>query len=81
MAVYQPSSRRKRSGRKCAPVSVAYSMMSAVESQGKRMFRSEEFLTASPVARFFSRLAAKKSLFNDDDLEEELSYFPLPTEQ
>ena len=43
------------------------------------MFRSEEFLTASPVARFFSRLAAKKSLFNDDDLEEELSYFPLPT--
>ena len=45
------------------------------------MFRSEEFLTASPVARFFSRLAAKKSLFNDDDLEEELSYFPLPTEQ
>jgi len=42
-------------------------MISAVESQGKRMFSSEEFLTASQVAGFFSRLAAKKSLFNDDD--------------
>ena len=36
------------------------------------MFSSEEFLTASQVAGFFSRLAAKKSLFNDDDLEEEI---------
>lgn len=36
------------------------------------MFSSEEFLTTSQVAGFFSRLAAKKSLFNDDDLEEEI---------
>ena len=36
------------------------------------MFGSEELLTASQVAGFFSRLAAKKSLFNDDDLEEEI---------
>lgn len=36
------------------------------------MFSSEEFLTASQVAGFFSRLAAKKSLFSDDDLEEEI---------
>ena len=36
------------------------------------MFSSEEFLTASQIAGFFSRLAAKKSLFNDDDLEEEI---------
>ena len=36
------------------------------------MFSSEELLTASQVAGFFSRLAAKKSLFNDDDLEEEI---------
>ena len=37
------------------------------------MFSSEEFLTASQVAGFFSRLAAKKSLFgNDDDLEEDI---------
>jgi len=48
--------------------SVARSMMSAVESQGKRMFSSEELLTPSQVDGFFSRLAAKKSLFSDDDL-------------
>ena len=36
------------------------------------MFSSEELLTASQVAGFFSRLAAKTSLFNDDDLEEEI---------
>ena len=36
------------------------------------MFSSEEFLTASQVAEFFPRLAAKKSLFNNDDLEEEI---------
>ena len=47
-------------------------MMSAVDSQGKRIFSREEFLIASQVAGFFSRLAAKKSLFNDDDLEEEI---------
>jgi len=35
-------------------------MMSAMELQGKRMFSSEEFLTASQVPGFFSRLAAKK---------------------
>jgi len=55
--------------------------MSAAESQGKRMFSSEEFLTVSQVAGFFSRLAAKKSLFSDDDLKEKLGNFPLPTEQ
>ena len=62
----------ERSGRKSDPVLVARSMMSAMDSQGKRMFSSEEFLTAPQVAGFFSRLAAKKSLFSDDDLEEEI---------
>ena len=63
----------ERSGRKSDPASVASSMMSAVDSQGKRMFSSEEFLTASQVVGFFSRLAAKKSLFgNDDYLEEDI---------
>ena len=62
----------ERSGRKSDPASVARSMMSAVDSQGKQMFSNEEFLTASQVAGFFSRLVAKKSLFNDDDLEEEI---------
>ena len=36
------------------------------------MFSSEEFLTVSQVAGSFSRLAAKKSLLNDDYLEEEI---------
>ena len=47
-------------------------MMSVIDSQGKRMLSSEEFLTAAQVAGLFSRLAAKKSLFSDDDLEEEI---------
>ena len=62
----------ERSGRKSEPASVARSMMSAVDSQRKRIFSSEEFLTAPQVAGIISRLAAKKSLFNDDDLEEEI---------
>ena len=62
----------ERSGRKSDPASAAPSMMSAMDSQDKRMFSSEEFLTASRVAGFFFRLAAKKSLFNVDDLEEEI---------
>ena len=62
----------ERSGRKSDPVLVACSMMSAMDSQGKRMFSSEEFLTAPQVAGFFSRVAAKKSLFGNDDLEEEI---------
>jgi len=62
----------ERSGRKSDPASVAPSMMSAMDSQEKRMSSSEEFLTASRVAGFFFRLAAKKSLFNVDDLEEEI---------
>ena len=37
----------ERSGRKSDPASVAPSMMSAMDSQEKRMFSSEEFLTAS----------------------------------
>ena len=62
-------------GRKSDPASVACSMMSAVpglSAQAKRMFRSEEFLTVSQVAGSFSRLPAKKALFNDYDLEEEI---------
>ena len=39
-------------------------MMSAMDSQEKRMFSNKGFLTASQVAGFFSRL------FNDDDYEE-----------
>ena len=52
----------ERSGRKSDPASVARSMMSSVDLQGKRIFSSEEFLTAPQVAGIISRLAAKKSL-------------------
>ena len=68
----EKSQQGERSGRKSDPASVARSMMPAVDSQEKRMFSGEEFLTASQVAGFFPRLAAKRSLFNDDDLEEEI---------
>ena len=42
-------------GRKNDSASVVRSMISAVDSQGKRMFSSEEFLAASQVTGFFSR--------------------------
>ena len=61
---------------KSDPASVARSMMSAVDPEKKPMFSSEEFLTASQVTGFFSRLVAKKSLFNDDDLVEEIECTP-----
>jgi len=63
---------REQSGQKCDPASVARSMMSVVDSQGKRKFSGEEFLTVPQLAGFFSRLPAKKSLLNDDYLEEEI---------
>ena len=40
------------------------------------MFSNEEFLTASQVDGFFSRLAAKKSLFNNDELKKEMNVPP-----
>ena len=42
-------------GRKNDSASVARSMISAVDSHGKRMFSSEEFLAASQVTGLFSR--------------------------
>ena len=41
---------------------VARSMMTARDETGKRMFSSEEFLTAKQITSFFSRLAAKRNL-------------------
>ncbi|CAH3146238.1 unnamed protein product, partial [Porites lobata] len=46
-------------GQKANPVHVARSMMTARDETGKRMFSSEEFLTAKQITSFFSRLAAK----------------------
>ena len=49
-------------GQKANPVHVARSMMTARDETGKRMFSSEEFLTAKQITSFFSRLAAKRNV-------------------
>ena len=54
------------------PASVAPSMLTAVDSRGNRIFSSEDFLTASQIAGFFSRLASKKTLSAEEDHEEAL---------
>ena len=60
------------SGRKIDPASVARSMLTAVDSRGNRIFSSADFLTASQIAGFFSRLASKKTLSREEDHEEAL---------
>lgn len=45
--------------------------MSARDSDGERLFSSEEFLTSQQIASFFSRLAAKKSLPDDKEDNED----------
>ena len=40
--------------------------MCAKDATGDRLFSSDEFLTATQIAGFFSRLASKKTLENDD---------------
>ena len=52
------------------PASVARSMLTAVDSRGNQIFTSEDFLTASQIADFFSRLASKKTLCVEEDHEE-----------
>lgn len=49
-------------GRKLDPKSVARSMMKAKDTDGKRLFSSDEFLNSQQISGFFSRLAAKRSL-------------------
>ena len=54
------------------PALVACSMLTAVDSGGNRIFSSEDFLTASQIAGFFSRLASKKTLSGEEDHKEAL---------
>ena len=56
----------KQTGSKADPAAVARSMMCAKDATGDRLFSSDEFLTATQIAGFFSRLASKKTLENDD---------------
>ena len=52
--------------KKVDPASVARSMMTAKNTNGSRLFTSDDFLTATQIANFFSRLASKKTLLDDD---------------
>ena len=57
------------------PASAARSMLAAVDLRGNRIFNSEDFLTASQIAGFFSRLASKKSLSGEEDREKLVGSF------
>lgn len=41
-------------------------MMCAKDSNGSRLFTTEDYLTTTQIAGFFSRLASKKSLPEDE---------------
>ena len=60
------------SGRNVDPASVARSMLTAVDSRENRIFSSQDFLTTSQIARFFSRFASTKTLSGEEDHEEAL---------
>ena len=62
----------EQTGKKTDPAAVARSMMCAKDSNGSRLFTSEDYLTTNQIAGFFSRLASKKSLAEEeqqDDIE------------
>ena len=56
----------EQTGSKADPAAVSRSIMCAKDATGDRLFSSDEFLTATQIAGFFSRLASKKTLENDD---------------
>ena len=58
-------------GQKADPASVARSMMHAKDINGTRIFHSDDFLTANQIGGFFSRLASKKTL-RDEEAEIEV---------
>ena len=58
----------EQSGQKADPASVARAMMTAKDASGNLLFTSDEFLTSTQVASYFSRLASKKRLGNDDEV-------------
>ena len=63
----------EQTGSKADPAAVARSMMCAKDATGDRLFSSDEFLPATQIAGFFSRLASKKTLENDDQEDEEVA--------
>ena len=61
---------REVTGQKADAASVAKAMMTARDVNGERLFTSSEFLTSQQVASYFSRLASKRTL-KDQEREEE----------
>ena len=53
-------------GQKADPASVARSMTHAKDINGTRMFHSDDFLTANQIGGFFSRLASKETLPDEE---------------
>ena len=60
-------------GNKANAVSVAKSMITARDSNGQRLFSSDEFLTSQQISSFFSRMAAKRTLQIDLGVNDEQS--------
>ena len=62
----------EQTGQKADPASVARAMVSAKDASGNRLFTSADFLSASQIAGFFSRLSAKKTLYEEvEDMAED----------
>ena len=62
----------EQTGQKADPASVARAMVSAKDASGNRLFTSADFLSASQIAGFFSRLSAKKTLHEEvEDMVED----------
>lgn len=53
------------------PLSVSQAMRTAKDSDGQRLFTSDEFLTTKQIASFFSRLASKRNVDTDEELCDE----------
>ncbi|KAK3712196.1 hypothetical protein QZH41_018426 [Actinostola sp. cb2023] len=61
-------------GQKENPASVAKAMMTVRDSNGNRIFTSDEFLTSKQITSFFSRMSSKRTLpdqITEFDMEEE----------
>jgi len=59
-------------GQKAHAASVVKSTMTASDSNGNCLFTSSEFLTGQKVSSFFSRVALKYTLKNDEMTESDI---------
>ena len=70
----------ERSWQKADPTSVSKAMRTAKVANGTRLFDNSDFLTAQQIASFFSRLAAKRSTEDDNQVETEDEQNPVQQE-